>query len=82
MQKAFIIGISLLPPKVEVQFPKDSALNQVSILEILCQNWIIFIWRGVRVEMARDNGCALHQVQVLFKEELYSGNIITSPGFG
>lgn len=32
--------------------------------------------------MARDNGCALHQAQVLFKEELYSGNIITSPGFG
>lgn len=47
VQKAFIIGISLLPPKVEVQFPNDSALNQVSISEILCQNWIIFIWRGV-----------------------------------
>lgn len=82
VQKAFIIGISLLPPKVEVQFPKDSALNQVSILEILCQNWIIFIWWEVGVEMARDKGCAFHQAQMLFKEELYSGNIITSPGFG
>lgn len=41
-----------------------------------------FICPRVGVEMARVDGYAFYQAQVLFEEELHSDSIIISPGFG
>jgi hypothetical protein len=58
-----------------VQFPKGLAFNDISILEIWCQNWIILCGRN-RGRRGRERvGYSLNQAQILFEDKLCFWNV-------